>query len=133
MDVMLLFVFFRAITQHNLSSEYSMITFLHTTSLIMLSCHFRYFVVILLCFEKCNILLCRLQLRCILNVLMYEVNHLYRWWMGVGQGHFLWELHRFTEQSVWDGMTQIGTCLSNIPQFLCVNNGIVHNKLYIMY
>ena len=94
---------------------YSMIICLHRTSLIMLSCHFRYFVVIILCIEKSNLLLCRLQWRCILNVLMYEVNHLYRWWIGVGRWHFLGESHRlrYDWQSVCDGMTQIGTCLSN--------------------
>ena len=74
-------------SKYKLSSEHSMIICFHKTSLIMLSCHFRYFIVILLGFEKCNILLCRLQIRCILNVLMHVVNHLYRWRTGVGRGH----------------------------------------------
>jgi len=68
---------------YKLSSEHSMIICLHRTSLIMLSCHFRYFVVILLGFQKCNILLYCLKIRCILNVLMHVVNNLYKWWIGV--------------------------------------------------
>jgi len=63
-------------TPHNLSSEHSMIICLHITSLIMLSCHFRYFVVIILGFEKWNILLYCLQIRCTLNVLKHVVHHL---------------------------------------------------------
>ena len=94
-------------TQQKLSSEQSMKICLHRTSLIMLSCHFRYFVLILFGFEKCYILLYCLQIRCILNVLMRVVNHLYRWWIGVGpQVTLYW-------QSVCDGMTQIWTCLLN--------------------
>jgi len=56
-------------TEHNLSSEHSMIICLHRTSLIMFSCHFRYFVVVLLGFEKWNMLLYHLQMKSILNVL----------------------------------------------------------------
>ena len=74
----------------------------------MLSCHFLYFVLILFGFEKCNIFLYCLQIRCILNALMHVVNHLYRWWIGVGREHLLVEPHRLR-----DGMKQIGTCLSN--------------------
>jgi len=59
-------------------------------------------------FQNCNILLYLLQIRCILNVLMHVVNHLYRWWIGVGRWHFFQEpcSWRYDWQNVCGGMTQ---------------------------
>ena len=71
-------------TQQMFFSEHSMIICLHRTSLVLLSCHFRYFVVILFSFEKCNILLNCLQIRCILNMLLHVVHLLLRRWIGLG-------------------------------------------------
>jgi len=104
-------------TQQNLSSEHSMIMCLHRYSLVILSCHFRYFNVILLGLENFNILLCRLQIRCIFNVLMHVVNHFYRWWIRVGWRHFIVEPRRWRYEwkNVCDDMTHIGTCFSNSP------------------
>ena len=75
---------------------------------------FSIFFVILFGFEKCNILLSsanKMHFKCV-NACG---NHLYRWWIGVGRWHLLGEPHRlrYDWQSVGDGMTQIGICLSN--------------------